>query len=107
MKFGLKENMIQQINFVFQKFPGVNEVIIYGSRAKGNQREGSDIDFTLKGKNLNHDLLNTISLELDKLFLPYIFDISIFEKINDQDLIQHIKRAGKVFYENESESVKI
>ncbi len=103
MKFGLKENIIEQINSVFEDFPQIKEVIIYGSRAKGNYRPGSDIDFTLKGKNLNHTLLNSISLELDKLFLPYILDISIFNKISNRDLIEHIERAGKVFYKSEEE----
>jgi predicted nucleotidyltransferase len=105
MKFGLKENIIGKINSVFYKFPQVEEVVIYGSRAKGNYREGSDIDFTLKGKNLNHKLLNSISLELDKLFLPYILDISILNKISNLDLIEHISRVGKVFYESEPEKV--
>lgn len=107
MKFGLKENIIEQINSVFEKFPQVEEVVIYGSRAKGNYREGSDIDFTLKGKNLNHKLLNSISLELDKLFLPYILDISIYDKISNRDLIEHIKSAGKVFYESEKENASV
>lgn len=102
MKFGLKENILEQINSVFEKFSQVEEVVIYGSRAKGNCREGSDIDLTFKGKNLNHKLLNSISLELDELFLPYIFDVSIFNKISNIDLIEHINRVGKVFYESET-----
>ncbi|MDQ3022440.1 MAG: nucleotidyltransferase domain-containing protein [Bacteroidota bacterium] len=99
MEFGLKENIIEQINSVFEKFPQIEEVVIYGSRAKGNYREGSDIDFTLKGKNISHTLLNSISLKLDELFLPYVIDISIFNKISYSDLIEHINRVGKVFYE--------
>ncbi|MEO8209426.1 MAG: nucleotidyltransferase domain-containing protein [bacterium] len=99
MEFGLKENIIEQINSVFEKFPQIEEVVIYGSRAKGNYREGSDIDFTLKGKNLSHKLLNSISLKLDELFLPYVIDISNFNKISNGNLIEHINRVGKVFYE--------
>ena len=105
MKFGLKENIIEQINSVFGEFPQIDEVIIYGSRVKGNYRPGSDIDFTLKGKNLNHYLMNSISLELDKLFLPYILDISDFNKISNRDLIEHINRVGEIFYGSEKEKV--
>jgi len=103
--FGLRENIIKQINSVFEEFPQIDEVFIYGSRAKGNYKPGSDIDLTLKGENINHDLLNSISLKLDELYLPYIFDISNFRAIDNKDLIEHINRVGKVFYEKEKVKV--
>ena len=74
---------------------------MYGSRAKGNYKPGSDIDLTLKGKELNLKLLNKISLELDDLLLPYTFDLSIYHHIKQPDLIDHIVRVGKVFYKGE------
>ncbi|MCW0484384.1 nucleotidyltransferase domain-containing protein [Gaoshiqia sediminis] len=49
MKFGLSETTISLLCSVFENYPEIEEVIIYGSRAKGNYREGSDIDITLKG----------------------------------------------------------
>lgn len=98
MKFGLKEETISKINSVFQLHPEVEEVIIYGSRAKGNYRNGSDIDLTLTGLALNYDILSKINLEIDDLNTPYLFDISIFQKLNAPDLEAHIKRIGQVFY---------
>ncbi|OGC22228.1 hypothetical protein A2291_01385 [candidate division WOR-1 bacterium RIFOXYB2_FULL_42_35] len=98
MKFGLKEETIKKITTIFAKHSQVEEVIIYGSRAKGNFKNGSDIDLTLKGPNLNLTMINKISSEIDDLLLPYSFDISIFEQIDSQDLIDHIKRRGVVFY---------
>ena len=98
MRFGLKEETIAKINAVFTKYPQVEEVIIYGSRAKGNQKNGSDIDLTLKGTDLDLELRNKISLEIDDLNLPYSFDISILDQINDPDLLDHIKRRGAIFY---------
>ncbi len=67
MRYGLKENIIQKINSVFSSFPEINEVIIYGSRAKGNYKEGSDIDLTLNGYNLTLPILNKINMKLDDL----------------------------------------
>ena len=99
--FGLEKNIIDKIKIVFEDFPQIEEVRIYGSRAKGNYKPGSDIDLSLKGENLNHNLVNSISIELDKLFLPYIFDISIFKQITNDDLIEHINRYGKVFFEKD------
>ena len=98
MKFGLNEETIDKINSVFKKIPEVHEVVIYGSRAKGNYRIGSDIDLTLKGKNLTSRILSDIIDEIDELNTPYLFDISIFEKLNAPDLEEHINRVGQVFY---------
>jgi predicted nucleotidyltransferase len=98
MKFGLKEETINKINSVFEKIPEVQEVIIYGSRAKGNYRIGSDIDITLKGDNLTSSILSIISDEIDELNTPYLFDISIFEKLNAPDLKEHINRVGQKLY---------
>ena len=95
MPYGLSKETLEKINIVFQRFGEVEEVILYGSRAKGNFKPGSDIDIVLKGEALNLHLLNRISLELDELLLPYIFDVSIYHHINNQDLKEHIRRVGK------------
>jgi len=52
MKFGLKDETIEQVNCIFAKYPQIEEAIIYGSRAKGNYKRGSDIDLTLTGQDL-------------------------------------------------------
>lgn len=98
MKFGLDDESITKIKYVFEQFPQIKEVIIYGSRAMGNYREASDIDLTLLGENLNLPILNQLSSALDDLLLPYLFDISIYQQIENQDLLAHIKRIGQTFY---------
>jgi predicted nucleotidyltransferase len=99
MKFGLKQNTIESISSVFEKYPQIEKVVIYGSRAKGNYRNGSDIDLTCIGQNLDLKSLHAIENELDDLLLPYSIDLSIFHHISNNDLIEHIERVGKVFYE--------
>jgi len=98
MSFGLDESLVSLIQSVFAKYPEISKVIIYGSRAKGNFRQGSDIDLTLIGKELDEETLSLIKIALDDLNTPYLFDISIFENINSSDLEQHIDRVGKTFY---------
>jgi len=83
------------------------EVLFYGSRAKGNFKPGSDVDLTLKGEKLTLKLLNKISLDLDALLLPYSFDISIFHQITNPDLIEHTKRVGAVFYKKRDDSCSV
>jgi predicted nucleotidyltransferase len=98
MKFGLTDETIKKINSVFIKHPEVEEVIIYGSRAKGNYREGSDIDITLKGKALTDNIQSKINWDIEELNTPYLFDISIFDKLNAPELEAHINRVGQVLY---------
>lgn len=104
MKFGLKEHTIEQINAVFSHYPEVEKVILYGSRAKGNYKNGSDIDLTLHGKDLSLSIIHKIDNELDDLLLPYTFDLSIFNHIDNPGLIDHIKSVGFVFYESGTQS---
>lgn len=102
MKWGLSEKSINSINSILEKFPAVEKAVLYGSRAKGNFRTGSDVDLTLFGKDLNSDIQFKIALELDDSFLPYKFDLSIFSQLEDPEFIDHIKRVGVVFYEKKS-----
>lgn len=99
MKYGLKEETIRKINSVFSRYPQIYEAVLYGSRAKGNYKNGSDIDITLKGDKLDLSLVNRICLEIDDLLLPYSIDISIFNEITNPELVAHIKRVGAVFYQ--------
>ncbi len=99
MKYGLKDATIQKICAVFARFPQVETAVLYGSRAKGNYKNGSDIDLTLRGDAaLTLTALFRISDELDDLLLPYTIDLSIFANISDPDLIDHIQRVGVTFY---------
>ena len=99
MKFGLVDTTIDQINAIFGKHPQIEKVIIYGSRAKGNFKNGSDIDLTLRGTGLTLAIINRIEMELEELYLPYTFDLSIYDQISDKDLVEHIDTIGIVFYE--------
>ena len=101
-RFGLKESTIDRICEVFADHPLVEQVILYGSRAKGNYRRGSDIDLTMKGEAVTLTELLRIETELDDLLLPYKIDLSILHKIQDSDLIDHIKRLGAVFYDKKA-----
>lgn len=98
MKFGLEEKVIDAVNQCLSKHKEIEEAIIYGSRAKGNFRNGSDIDLVIKGDEFNFSDLLKLENEIDDLLLPYKFDLSIYHQIDNPDLIDHIERVGKVFY---------
>ena len=93
-QIGLKDHDIKLIQETLKAYSSVEKAILYGSRAKGNFRIGSDIDLCLVGKNLTTNDLLKIENDIDDLLLPYSFDISIFHQIANQDLIDHIERVG-------------
>jgi predicted nucleotidyltransferase len=96
---GLELSVIKKIRCVFDGYPQIERVLLYGSRAKGNYRPGSDIDLTLIGEQLTMSHLMQIENELDELLLPYKIDISLCNKIESRELTDHIRRVGVVFDE--------
>lgn len=98
--YGLSEKTIKAIHGVFAKYPQIDRAVLYGSRAKGNYRNGSDIDLALVGAALDLSLVFKIELELDDLLLPYRIDLSVYHQIENRELVEHIDRVGVLFYEN-------
>ena len=95
MPYGLPDTTLDAIRDVFRRHPGVTRAILYGSRAKGTHRNGSDIDITLDGDTLTFDDLLRIETQLDDLDLPYLFDVSLYRNLTNPDLIGHIQRVGQ------------
>lgn len=99
MKYGLRDAVLMQIIDVLKNFREIEKAVLYGSRAKGNYKEGSDIDIVFYGADITLSVINRVANDLDDLLLPYTFDLAVFEKINDRDIIDHIERVGMVIYE--------
>ncbi len=100
MKYGLPLSVVQKICAVLSRYPQVEKAILYGSRAKGNFKNGSDIDLTLHGgADLTLNVIYKVLDDLDELLLPYTIDLSIFNDIGDPDMIEHIQRVGVTFYD--------
>ena len=98
MEIGLENEQVKAIQHVLSSFPEVEEAILFGSRAKGNFKPGSDIDLALKGRTLPLESLLLLYNSLEELELPYTFDLVNYDTIKEPDLTNHINRIGKVFY---------
>jgi len=94
---GISDITKKKINTVFEAHKEIECAVLYGSRALGTNRINSDIDITLKGEIKFKELLKVES-ELDELLLPYKIDLSIYSSIQNEQLIEHIDRVGKIFY---------
>lgn len=94
---GLSEAELQTLRAVFARFPQVEEVILFGSRAQGTHRPSSDIDLAIKGKDIMLDTLAKLKYTLEEeTNLPYFFDVVIYEKVENGELKRVIDEGGKL-----------
>jgi len=97
---GLHKLDLDLIIATIAKYPEITEAVIFGSRAKGNFKNGSDIDIALKGNNIDLQLVSTISFNLnEETNLPYKFDVLDFNSISNDELTEHINRVGVCIFE--------
>lgn len=98
MPFGLSIDTISQITRKIAENPNVNKIILFGSRAKGNPRQGSDIDLAVWGNSLSLNDLLEMSVKMEKMEIAYKVDIIHFEKTENKDVLEHIRRVGIILY---------
>jgi len=103
MEYGLSDRTLDRLNAIFRKYPGIKQAVLYGSRAKGKYRNGSDIDLSLITDNTftRSELLH-ITGDFDDSDIPYFVDVLIYDKLSNPDLKAHIDRVGKILYYGES-----
>ncbi len=101
---GLKDGDLQNIISVLQQEEEVKEAIIFGSRAKGNYKKGSDVDIALKGIGIGYRITSNISNILnEETQMHYKFDVLNYHTITNKDLAEHINRTGISFYKRSEE----
>ena len=98
-KFGLRPKIIEDIKEILRKYPEVEKAVIFGSRARGDYKKGSDIDITLFGNKLTNSINMKIFYEIDNLYLIYNIDLINFNTLNEEDkLRQNILDEGVEIY---------
>ncbi|NGP46230.1 nucleotidyltransferase domain-containing protein [Bacillaceae bacterium SIJ1] len=98
--FGLSSMEIHMIQEVLRQYPEIEKVHIFGSRALGTFKKGSDIDLVVYGLNVsNQTLLRVTDMLEEELPLPYFFDVVHYESIENKRLIQHIDEYGQQIYQ--------
>lgn len=97
MCYGLSSATIRALQRVFASQPAIEEVLIYGSRTCETYRPGSDIDLTLKGKELTFKHLLELKTQIEDLNLAYEVDLSLYHQLKNPALIQQIDQFGKIF----------
>ncbi|WP_053405524.1 nucleotidyltransferase family protein [Persicobacter sp. CCB-QB2] len=97
--FGISEQSWRQLIEALSRFPQIERAVIFGSRALGNYKRGSDIDLAIYGKQVDERLLFQLrSFIEEETFIPYFMDILHYEKITHLPLRNHIDQEGKVIF---------
>ena len=101
LRHGIPAKTVDQIADVLAHFPAVDEAVLFGSRAKGTYKPGSDIDLALIGAALDWRTVGKIYDALDDLLLPYRFSLILFDRNTDPDVAAHIARVGIPLFQRE------
>ncbi len=96
--FGLSQATMQKLVHIFSTQQKVQRVVIYGSRAKGNYREGSDIDLVLDAPDISFLEKLNLNTAISESNIPYLVDLSVLHELKHPGLLDHIERIGQVFY---------
>lgn len=103
MNFGLTNSDLNYIVDVISSIQEIEKAVIFGSRAKGNYKRGSDIDIAIYGEQITFDTIANLHSRLEEQGpLPYFFDIIDYSHLNHQELKEHIERVGKVIFDRKS-----
>ncbi|MCK9421045.1 MAG: nucleotidyltransferase domain-containing protein [Bacteroidales bacterium] len=95
-EFGIRDTDLQMILQVIDRFPVIESAVIFGSRAKGTFKKGSDVDIALFGKGI--DFRTTVSVGSilnEEMPMPYFFDIVNYSSICNENFRNHIDHIGK------------
>lgn len=99
MNFGLSDNSLNLIINAVSAIEKIDSAYIFGSRAMGNYKPGSDVDLVVKGNDIDYDTISELSLQLNELLpLPYFFDVLSYDLIESAELRKHIDEYAKILF---------
>jgi len=100
MIFGLAESDLSYIVNEIKSFAEIEKAVIFGSRARGDYKPGSDIDIAIYGEKINFQTVSFLHANLeDEGPLPYFFDIVDYTHSDSEELKAQIDLLGSVIFE--------
>lgn len=103
---GLEKDDLQYIITNIEKFEEIKKAKVFGSRAKGNYKVGSDIDIAIYGEKITFTIVSKLhSILEDQGPLPYLIDIVNYEELLNERLKEHIDRVGILIYEKDRDDI--
>ncbi|MBW9146556.1 nucleotidyltransferase domain-containing protein [Clostridium sp. CM028] len=94
----IDEKLVVKLKEIFEKYKEIEKVILFGSRARGDNKYNSDIDICIVGAGMMHLTLANINMDISEINTPLSFDILSFNELNKEELIKNILKEGVVIY---------
>jgi predicted nucleotidyltransferase len=98
LRFGLSAGVIADLRGVFERYPEIERVAIFGSRAKGGWDEGSDIDLAVIAAAMPDDRFTALWSQIDSLPLAFKVDCLHWDRLSNDNIKEKIVREGQTFY---------
>lgn len=95
---GLSDLILDDLRRVFAAYPEIEQVLIFGSRAKGTYKDGSDIDLAVFAQTMSEPRFTKLWNELDALHLVFKMDVLHWDRLGNQRLKDRIPVGGKLLY---------
>jgi len=92
--FGLSDRDVKTLQDIFKKYPDVKNVFVFGSRAKGTYKQGSDIDLAIMNEWVKDTLICKMKSDFEDSSLPYTVDLVNYHTLKHPELKNHIDRVG-------------
>lgn len=103
--YGIYQRSFSLILEEISKFPQIEQILLFGSRAMGNYKKGSDIDLALKGAEVTCSILTQITGRLnEEIDIPYKCDVVHWDTLQSAPLRKHILEEGIVIYKRDVHS---
>jgi predicted nucleotidyltransferase len=92
----LEKRIVDEIIDISSKYKNINKVILFGSRARGDNSPKSDIDLAIYADSSIVEFIEDIEINTHTLLE---FDFSNINAASDDFFIKQIKKEGIVIYE--------
>ena len=94
MDTGIRMEVLEEIRKIAERY-GIDKVLLFGSRARGDYKRTSDIDLAVSGGDFNRFALD-IEEETHTLLK---YDIVNLDKEMQDELRKAIEEEGRILYE--------
>jgi predicted nucleotidyltransferase len=95
---GLTERSFRELQGLLSRYPDIEEVVLFGSRAKGTFHSGSDVDLAIMNTGLHPETIPQLLDAISESSIPYQVDVVDFHSLRNPDLLDHILRVGLPFF---------
>ena len=94
----IEEKLRLELESIFKKYKEIEQVILFGSRARQDNKYNSDIDLCLFGEKITHLIQAKVTMDIEEVNTPLSFDILNSNELTKEKLIENIKNEGIIIY---------